>query len=397
MGAAIEKARSGELTGTYHSPTAIDARLASASKTAHLVSPFPAAGALPEGCGIQIAMVAVDVENETYDVGGGKRGLAKSALDRIAHAVGISWDPMQSRRLDDGSDPYYAHFRAVGHYKATDGQTQTVIGSKEMDLRDGSPQVAGLWERYEDAKAKFAKGKLKYAAKEPTAQIREMRLHILAHAETKARLRAIRAMGLRTSYTPAELAKPFVTARVVFTGRTADPELRRDFAKMTAASFLGGVHSLYGEPTPAVRSLPAGTPPPPVGSVGAADDDFPDDSIIEHEEAPAAAAEPPPRERRASPPRQRPSDSSEGAHVIRFGRNKDCAIDDEDAVSLEDLEWYRAAVARNVADPDKARFRAADEAILAEIDRELARRRGEEEPPADDGAGDFEDESGWPE
>lgn len=259
---ALARASNTAITGTYHTAQAIDARLAAAQRDYHLVSPFTAVGALPDGCGVQLTLVRVDIENETYDVGMGKVGLSKSALDRISHGVGISWDPIASRRLDDGRDPHYVHFRAVGRYRASDGQQQIVIGEKEMDLRVGSPQCEALEER--------ARRKGKTA----DAQIREMRLHILSHAETKARLRAVRSMGIRTSYSRAELAKPFAVARVVFTGKTNDPELRREFSKMTAASFLGGITTLYGEQPGHERMLPAGHAPPPVGSVPADDDDF---------------------------------------------------------------------------------------------------------------------------
>lgn len=54
-----------------------------------------------------------------------------------------------------------------------------------MDLRDGSPQIEALYARAQGGR------------KDPTNQIREMRLHIMAHAESKARLRAIRSIGVR--------------------------------------------------------------------------------------------------------------------------------------------------------------------------------------------------------
>jgi hypothetical protein len=378
---AIAKSEGNAITGTFHNAEAINARLALAQETYHLVSPFSAAGCLPEGCGIQIALVQANIANETYDVGG-KRGLSKSALDRIAHGVGLSWDPNGSRRLDDGSDPHYCHFRAVGHYRAIDGQRQTVIGEKEVDLRDGSPQIEALWDRFRAADAKFKAGRQKYAPKDPAAQIREMRLHILGHAETKARLRAVRSMGLRSSYTADELAKPFACARIVFTGRSKDPELAREFSKMTAASFLGGMHSLYGEQS-APRALPAssGHAPPPVGN--ADDEDFIEAPVeAEPAAAPARAAE----SQTSKPERAR------GSGVIRFGRDKDTPIEE---ASDETLTWYASALRKSISDPEKARFKRENEADLAAVEHELARRRGEDaEPPEDDeneawGMGEF--------
>lgn len=374
MGAtAIEKAAPSAITGTYHSAQAIDARLSAAQRDFHLCSPFTAVGALPDGCGVQIAVVKVDVDHETYDVGMGKLGLGKSALDRIAHAIGLSWDPQQSHRLDDGRDPHYAHYRAVGRYRASDGQQQIVLGEKEMDLREGSPQVIALEER--------ARRKNKSADQ----QIREMRLHILAHAETKARLRAIRSMGIRTSYDRRELEKPFACARVVFTGKTADPEMRREFSRMTAASFLGGVHSLYGEQPGHQRQLPAGHAPPPIGAVQPDDEDdfdaLPPD-VIEHAPAPEAA---PPKTRARS---TKSTTSKSRGGVIKFGKSKDTPFTEADENTLE---WYARVLRESVDNPDKANFRAKNEADLREVEHELARRRGEDEP------GGESDGDDWPE
>lgn len=68
----------------------------------------------------------------------------------------------------------------------------------------------------------------------------------------------------------------------MFTGQTNNPELRREFAKMRAASFLDASRAFYGEPrapmspVPIARPLPA----PPVGRV--VDDEVePIDGVIE--------------------------------------------------------------------------------------------------------------------
>jgi hypothetical protein len=371
---AIEKTGESRLTGTFHDGAAIDARLMHAQKNYHLCSPFTAAGALPEGCAVQICLVKVDVESETYPTGGGKRGLGKNALDRISHAVGLSWDPRESRRIDDGSDPYYCHYKAVGYYRASDGQRQTVQDEKEFDVRDGSPQLVG----------------------KTVKQIAEMRAHVLSHAITKARLRAIRSMGVATGYSAADLQKPFACARVVFTGQSADPELRRDFARATAASFLGGVTSLYGEQTGQARQFPAssGHAPPPVSAVSDDDpwigrgDGDDDPNVIEHEPAPARAAE----QARPVTGRSDASPAGDDEPEVRFGRDAGTPLSE---ASERTLDWYGGALRKSIADPDKARFRSSNEADLAGVERELARRNGTEaEPPAEHDAGDDFPE-GW--
>lgn len=256
------------ISGTYHEPAALDGALKAASRTAHLVSPAPTFGLLPPGFGVRLAAVLVDSRTETYPIpGGSKLGLSKVALDKIGHALGLSWDPVQSRRLDDGRDPRYCRYRAVGSYLGPDGIRHFVSAEKELDLRDGSPTVEGLHEQQK------AKGK-----GDATKQVRELRMHIVSHAETKARLRAIRSMGIRTSYDKDELEKPFVAVQVMFTGQTEDPELRREFAKMQAAAALGGTSMLFGGPPGGTHLLPAEPPlpAPPVGE--SVDEDELDDA-----------------------------------------------------------------------------------------------------------------------
>lgn len=241
------------VAGSMREPSKINEQLKLASTTMHLVSPATVCGSLPEGCEIALSTVHVNSDDslngpgEVYKTGGGKLGLAKATLDRIAAAAGITWDPNESQRIDDGHDPHYVMFKAVGYCRSFDGTQRTIFGTKEMDLRDGSPQIEALNDRIKTD----AQGNKGTADK----QIREMRLHILGHAETKARLRAVRSIGIKTGYTKDELQKPFVVARLMWTGRSADPELRKEFARMTATAMLGGVSSMYGG-TPALPSPP---------------------------------------------------------------------------------------------------------------------------------------------
>src|SRR3990167_673869 len=226
------------LQGSFREASDVNQRLNTASSRCHRVAPAPSVGALPEGCAVALSIVQVDLREmaaggEVYDVGGGKLGIGKSVLDRIAAAAGISWDPQLGGRVDDGSDPYYCHFRAVAHVRHFDGTEQVLTGEKEMDLRPGSPQVQALQARLRPARP---------GQPPPTIdkQLRELRLHILAHAESKAKNRAIRSLGLKSGFTKEDLAKPFVVAKLMWTGQTKDPSLRRLFAEMTAERMLGG-------------------------------------------------------------------------------------------------------------------------------------------------------------
>jgi hypothetical protein len=241
--------------------------LEKAQTVGHLVSPATSCGSLPEGTSVALSAVLVDVARETYGIAGGgdKVGLGKVALDRIALAAGVSWDPQQSRRTDDGRDPHYVSYVAVGHYRQFDGSTCTIIGEKELDMREKSPAVEALRAKYREKLAVWEQdGKQGYPPRSPDLQIAEVRTHLLSHAASKAKLRAIRGLGIRTSYSKAELAKPFVIAKLTFSGESEDPELRRAFALMRARSFLGAHAALYGR-APSAPQLPPGRPAPPVG------------------------------------------------------------------------------------------------------------------------------------
>lgn len=250
-GGAITRRQVEGIAASYREGMAANDALRKAMEQAHLVSPATTVGELPAGTVLALSQVVIG-EEETYSLPGGKRGLAKVALDRIAAAAGISWDPTSSGRQDNGSDPHYCHYRAVGSYRSFDGSRLSLFGEVEMDLREGSPQL-------DEMRAKASNSDRGSADK----QILEVRKFILRHAESKAKNRAIRALGLRTSYTQSDLAKPFCVAKVMFTGHSEDPEIKRVFALATANAFLAGTGALYPAALPA-RSSARGHAPPPV-------------------------------------------------------------------------------------------------------------------------------------
>lgn len=372
------------LTGSTRSASDLAQRLANIADQAHVIAPAMSAATLPEGCEVVTSAVLIDVAHETYKVGTVKegneyvetRGLGKVALEKIAGAAGISWDPSASGRLDDGSDPYYCAWRVVGNLRHFDGTEVTIEGSKEMDLREGSPQLQALFDRAKTGKSK-----------DPTAQIREMRLHIMAHAESKARLRAIRSIGLRPAYTATELKKPFVVARLVFSGRSADPETQRAFSMMTAQAMLGGRRALYGGerdsralPAPrAVQSLPAPQrlAPPPVGSVPMDDDDDLPDSW---QQAPAPARA---EQRQAQPQasRQREPGEDDGAEPPQRERRSGMTIPGgpEKGTPIEDasdrtLDYWAGRISSSL-DAGESRNADRDQKLLDALRMEQEARR----------------------
>ena len=333
------------IVGSVDTAAEASARLQAASERYHLVSPSTSCPDIPEGMSLAIASVVIDVEHDTHPVGGGKVGLGKSALERIGAALGISWDPRSSGRTDDATDPHYCCWQAVGVMTDFSGIQLQLIGSKEMDLRDGSQAALG-------------------AASQ--AQLDGARLHIMAHAESKARLRAIRSMGVRSSYEPGELAKPFVVARMMWTGRTDDPELRRTFAIMRAESMLGGMRSLYG----GAPALPSASPmrqlsaPPPAPAAALP--------------APAAAlpqSAAAPAQQRAAAPRSAPASlpASSGAVVMPYGNAQRQPIRE---VADMDLSWIAGRTRQKLADDPDGRWAAKDRAFLEAVEAEMGRRTG---------------------
>lgn len=386
------------LTGTLRDVEQLNARLLEISKVGHLVAPATSCGMLPEGVAIAISLVAIDVENETYpvrgsggddeddqrqDSGGGKRGLTKVALDRIAAAAGMSWDTKESGRTDDRSDPHYCSYLAVGYYRQFDGQTIKISREREVDLRDGSPQVIAM--KAKGARAAEKAKRNGWRSPDPMRQIQEARLNIQSLAETKAYNRAIRAaLGIRTAYAPHELEKPFICAKVAWTGQTNDPELRREFARMQAAAMLGGARALYGAaPAPA-------SGPKTIDMVDDRDDEDDDDDGDGISSAPVRpttakaaappASPPPPPARPAAPPTAAAANDDDLR--IPFGRDKGKRIAELDDTALLWLEDYFTDA---VNDSDKARWKDGNQRFLVAIARELELRNSNHNPGFDPG------------
>lgn len=391
--------------GSYRDPAVITTRMRQLMDEAHLVSPATECGSLAEGCEVALSAVLIDTTTpEVYGIAGDRGsadetvGLSKTALDRIAGAVGGTWVIEKSGRLDDRSDPRYVHYRAVLRVMDFDGSIREFPGEVEIDARDGSPQVEEIVEKAKNAKDKDGNPR----PRDPRPQIIELRKFLLRHAESKAMNRAIRKLGVRTSYKRKELAKPFVAARVLFTGRTDDPELRRIFAGKIADTFLASRLALFGggtppalPPAPPARVIDVGHAPPPVGAVV----DYEDDDVPFGAEPPRtpppAASQPAPRQAEPTPaaaPAAPPSGNGNGApkvdapppptgidtsqFMVPFGRNKGTPISDPQ-VTDKDLDYIANAMRESIEDPGKSKFRSKNQALLDAVIAEQGYRREE--------------------
>jgi hypothetical protein len=226
-------------------------KIAELQGSCHLVNSPSVGCGIPDGCAVAWSVTYVNIERDTYPIKGDslKAGLGKDALNMVSMGMGVQWDPILSRRLDDGSDPHYCRYLAVGKMRDSDGTWITIFDEKENDLRDGSPQATDMTEK----------------------QLAQQRANIYSLTITKARNRAIRGRGVKTSYLKTELEKPFVAFKLVFTGESNDPEIRR----MKARSMLESQSVLYG----AAPQLPAAPlmRPPPVDTTGREVDDYDDE------------------------------------------------------------------------------------------------------------------------
>lgn len=367
MSSSIQKRQDTRLVaGSYADPRQINAMLDSA-RDFNLVAPATSCGTLPAGFEVAISVVRVD-PSESYSVGTKDKpafGLAKTTLDQIGSALGVVADPHLSGRTDDGSDPHYYSYHWVGHVQNFDGTWRAIQGEKEMDLRDGSPQILAIIDRVAAANRKYGRNS------SPDGQIRDMRLFIQAHAETKARLRALRSVGIKTSYTPEELRRPFAVARLVATGRCEDPELTREFSRMQFAAGIDARRAIFGgTPAPALRAAPAPQAlhaPPPVGSVGADPDDF----VAHHPDLVQAQGEAvPPSDPQQEAP-SNPRNDAPPAWTIPGGKSKGTPLE---KASDQDLGYWHNRVHTEIEEgtaryPDRAEaFRAA---LAAEMDRRM--------------------------
>lgn len=242
-------------SGTFRDVGRITVLLEKAQEQCNLITPATSIGSLPEGWEVSVSSLLVNVDRDTYkaeDAPATMRCLGRTALDQIAAAAAVSWEPRLSGRQDDGRDPRYCRYLVTGRYRHFDGQWVTRPDEYEIDLRDPSPTLP-------DGGADYVKICLEAERdnnRDPMPRLARVRRDILSLTITKARNRALRDLGIRGSYTYDELARPFVVIRMAFTGATEDVELRRQFALLNAQRMLGAESALYGQPETPVRALP---------------------------------------------------------------------------------------------------------------------------------------------
>jgi hypothetical protein len=264
--------------GFYSTAEALQQAFRGAAAKANLLSPVVRIDHIPAMHSVSLRMVVLNPQppdNQGRGGGGdvylpdlsrpGEFALTKVALDKVAAAAGISWDPILSGRMDDSSDTQYARFRAAGWITDFDGSRRCISAEREMDLREGSA-TAAAWQ-----------------AKGWNRRLEMAREFILPQVESKARNRAIRqALAIKSKYTAEEIARPFVVPKLVLDlDQISDPEIRTAVALKIADRSLGASERIYGSGPEAPSSLGAAPrdmeqgriPPPPLGASREAEDE----------------------------------------------------------------------------------------------------------------------------
>jgi hypothetical protein len=328
----------------------------------HLISPQSAPPKPPIGCEYSFSRTAIDPDPSKGQVHviEGKLSLSKTAINRIAKMAGVKWDDDRSGRVDDGKDPNYASYKAVGWYRDFDGQVIPITGTKTMDLRDGSER----------------------AKKMKPGDLQQQRFFIGEHAETKAKLRAIReGMVIATSYTPQQLGDkhPFVVVKLALNGRTTvedDPDrsIQTRLADKITDNMLGASTSLYGRP-----ELPPFVDPPV---------DEPDQTL---EQGAAASTDSPAGENAVAaggiatstpdaPQGPETPNATPPAWTIPVGQHKGKTLNDP-SVSIDALGGILDLFMMQEGNASEAAVKAEAKLNQGRVLEELARRKQGAQPP----------------
>jgi hypothetical protein len=234
--------------------TAINSQLAEWKRNgAHVLAPITLQ-VIPAMHRPVVAVVQIDPNpdnKEVYPQKGGGLSLSAIGWKKLADAMGIQWDPKQCGRVDNGQDANRCEYRMVGRVKSLDGTWRQIIGDKEIRMEN---VLEELQDNYRDRAQKILDDpkeapSFARAFPDPEVWVQEkvrqdalqIKKHLLSRAQTGALARAIKSIGIRETYKPAELAKPFVFPKLVAEFDPNHPE-DRAFLRAQAA---GAIDQLY--------------------------------------------------------------------------------------------------------------------------------------------------------
>ena len=188
----------------------------------------------------QIVLSANPADGDVYALQGDTSKLAptKNALLKIADAAGVRWQYAQCKNVAPSVCEFCkaagdnclkcAHhgtiaYKAVGAYQDAAGQWRALVGTGEVDPSERD----------------------RVGKNDGKTEGQRMKQFLLRHVESRAFNAAIRTLGVKQWYSPAELKKPFVVVRTYFDGYS-DP----DFKRLLMARAASDMAELYGERDP---------------------------------------------------------------------------------------------------------------------------------------------------
>jgi len=203
--------------------------------------------------------------------------ISAQGLRKLSVCAGIIWHPYECRRLDSRADKFYVAYQAMGGIRKADGTPVWWKGEYDIDFEIIEEELYAQyqntcknWKKPDDVKQGYVESSVR----------RDMifkRKHKIKLAETGAMNRVVRAiLGLKGSYTKAELAKPFVMVRIVLRPDFKDPVVRKQLLDAAVKSMTGVYGPEYAQPTPVVPDLDGDIidiPPPDTEEPDEPDDD----------------------------------------------------------------------------------------------------------------------------
>lgn len=175
----------------------------------------------------------------------------KQALMKLSVCGGIIWSVEGCKRVDDMSNRNYMCYQAVGGIRKADGSPVFFKAVYDMDFE---VLEEDLREQYQKkAKAKNKQGEYYRKTDAERAEYVEYcvkrdllakRRHAIKLCEAGAMNRVIRELfSLKQAYTSAELAKPFVMARIIFKPDYSAPDVRKAMIDAHVKAMTG----IYGD------------------------------------------------------------------------------------------------------------------------------------------------------
>jgi len=260
-----------KMSGLFRDPAALTSHIAACrAQGFHVISPADQFSAFAPGFGAQVSELYLSPDAERREVyfdgalmEDGDRAIASLGLHRIAQLAGLSWLP-SCRRTDPRTVQFLWEFHVDAAYIGADGTPQIINGTAEVDLRDGSAQIGG-WtpRRWQTLARTNARKKGQFSGtSDPDAacsirgwtldRVMRARPYGLRISETKSKAAAVRTLGVKPTYTVAELYLPFVIVRFQYLPDMNDPVERQ----LVLEQRLRGVWALYAHVPPALPAAP---------------------------------------------------------------------------------------------------------------------------------------------